>query len=133
MTSTNNDGFKDRFTKQGEEALGKFAQELLQHPVVHGAVSVIFETRERAGRAQEVAMTALNLPSAADIERLTRRMRSVSQRIEGLEDGLDRMNAKADQLAAVKDLDKRLDAIERSLKRIEKSTEPPKPESESKS
>ena len=36
-------------------------------------------------------MGALNLPSAADIERLTRRLRSVSQRLEGIEDGVHRI------------------------------------------
>ena len=37
-------------------------------------------------------MGALNIPSAADIERLTRRLRSVSQRLEGIEDGVDRLD-----------------------------------------
>ena len=37
-------------------------------------------------------MGALNLPSAADIERLTRRLRSVSLRLEGIEDGVDRLD-----------------------------------------
>ena len=36
-------------------------------------------------------MGALNLPSAADIERVTRRLRSVSQRLEGIEDAIDRL------------------------------------------
>src|SRR6201986_629153 len=83
---------KGRVTRQGEEAIGRFAQELLENPVVAGAVSRAFETRERAMRAQEVAMGALNLPSASDLERLTRRVRSVSQRLEGIEDGLDRLD-----------------------------------------
>ena len=43
-------------------------------------------------------MGALNLPSAADIERLTRRLRSVSQRLEGIEDGVDRLD---ERLAAL--------------------------------
>ena len=36
-------------------------------------------------------MGALNLPSAADIERVTRRLRSLSQRLEGIEDAIDRL------------------------------------------
>ena len=36
-------------------------------------------------------MGALNLPSAGDLERLTRRLRSVSQRLEAIEDNLDRL------------------------------------------
>src|ERR1700749_879381 len=84
---------KGRVTRQGEEAIGRFAQELLENPVVAGAVSPAFETRQRAMRAQEVAMGALNLPSASDLERLTRRVRSVSQRLEGIEDSLDRLRS----------------------------------------
>src|SRR3712207_6874280 len=64
----------------GEEALGKLAQDLLENPLVTGAISRAFEAREKAVQAQEVAFSALNIPSAADIERLTRRVRSVSQR-----------------------------------------------------
>ena len=44
-------------------------------------------------------MGALGIPSAADIERLTRRLRSVSQRLEGIEDAVDRVD---DRLAEVK-------------------------------
>src|ERR1700694_2378103 len=91
---TEDKGLRERMTRQGEEAIGKLAQELLDNPVVSGALSAAFETRERAVRAQEVAMGALNLPSASDLERLTRRLRSVSQRLEGIEDGLDRLQAR---------------------------------------
>jgi UrcA family protein len=105
--------------KQGEDAIGKFAQELLQSPVVSGALTTVFETRERATRAQEVAMSALNLPSAADIERLTRRVRSVAQRIEGVEDSLDRVTDKLESVGSVGSLEGRLEAIEAALARIE--------------
>jgi predicted nucleic acid-binding Zn-ribbon protein len=105
--------------RQGEEVIGRIAQELLQSPVVSGALTTVFETRERATRAQELAMSALNLPSAADIERLTRRVRSVAQRIEGLEDGLDRVGDRLEKVASTASLDTRLAAIEASLERIE--------------
>ena len=70
---SDDNSLKGRVTRQGEEAIGRFAQELLENPMVSGALSRAFETRERAMRAQEVAMGALNLPSASDLERLTRR------------------------------------------------------------
>ena len=35
-------------------------------------------------------MSALNLPSAGDVERLERRLRSLSQRLEEVEDQVDR-------------------------------------------
>src|ERR1700760_610622 len=103
---------KGRVTRQGEEAIGRLAQELLENPAVSGALSAAFETRERATRAQEVAMGALNLPSASDLERLTRRLRGVSQRLEGIEDGLDRLEDRVDRAASGPSLDQRLGAIE---------------------
>src|ERR1700760_3562280 len=114
---------KGRVTRQGEEAIGRFAQELLENPVVAGAVSRAFETRERAMRAQEVAMGALNLPSASDLERLTRRVRSVSQRLEGIEDALDRLEQRLEGLAngAGAREAERLASIEAALGRIEAS------------
>lgn len=117
-------GFKERVTRQGEEAIGKLAQELLENPVVSGALSAAFETRERAMRAQEVAMGALNLPSASDLERLTRRVRSVSQRLEGIEDGLDRLDDRLQRSAQTPTLDDRLTRIEAALKRLA-TTKPP--------
>ncbi len=86
------ESFVDRISRQGEEALGKIAEELISNPVVNAAIARAFEAREKAVQAQEAAMGALNLPSAADIERVTRRIRSVSQRLEGIEDAIDRLD-----------------------------------------
>ena len=112
-------GLRERVTRQGEEAIGKFAQELLENPMVARALTAAFETRERASRAQEVAMGALNLPSASDLERLTRRLRGVSQRLEALEDGIDRVEERIDGLARSSAVERRLTAIEEALGRIE--------------
>jgi chromosome segregation ATPase len=106
-------------TRQGEEAIGKVAQGMLDNPVVNRALSAAFETRQRATRAQELAMGALNLPSAGDLERLTRRLRNVSQRLETIEDGLDRLEQRIDQLGSASSIEKRLTAIEAVLERIE--------------
>jgi chromosome segregation ATPase len=116
---TDEQGLRERVTRQGEEAIGKLAQELLENPVISGALSAAFETRERAMRAQEVAMGALNLPSATDLERLTRRLRGVSQRLEGIEDGLDRLEQRIEGLGSSSAVEQRLAAIEAALKRIE--------------
>ncbi len=116
---TEDEGLKGRVTRQGEEAIGKLAQELLENPLISGALSRAFETRERAVRAQEVAMGALNLPSASDLERLTRRLRAVSQRLEGIEDGLDRLEDRIEGLGAQTAVETRLAAIEEKLERIE--------------
>ena len=113
---------KGRVTRQGEEAIGRVAQELLENPVVSGALSRAFETRERAVRAQEAAMGALNLPSASDLERLTRRIRSVSQRLEGIEDALDRVDERLGRASGTRALEERLERIEASLQRLENAT-----------
>ena len=112
-------GLRERVTKQGEEAIGKLAQDLLDNPVVSGALSAAFETRERAVRAQELAMGALNLPSASDLERLTRRLRGVSQRLEGIEDGLDRVEQRIEGLGSSSVVEQRLAAIEQAIERLE--------------
>ncbi|MCX6386333.1 MAG: DUF4332 domain-containing protein [Solirubrobacterales bacterium] len=80
---------RDRLAAQAEESLGKLAQDLLESPLISGALTRAMEAREKASAVQEAAMSVLNLPSASDIERLTRRVRSVSQRLEGIEDQLD--------------------------------------------
>ena len=119
MLDGDEETFKDRFTRGGEEALGRLAQELLDNSVVSGALSAAFETRERAMRAQEVAMGALNLPSATDLERLTRRVRNVSQRLEGIEDGIDRLDDRVGRADPMHALEERLEKIEAMLARIE--------------
>ena len=86
-----NESIVDRLSRQGEEALGKIAEELIANPVVSGAIARALEAREKAVLAQEAAMGALNIPSAADVERVTRRLRSLSQRLEGIEDAIDRL------------------------------------------
>ena len=110
-------GFKDRLARQGEDALGRLAQDLLENPIVNSAISRAFGARERAVQAQEAALGALNIPSAADIERLTRRLRSVSQRLEGIEDGVDRLDQRLEALnkPALSGAEERLAAIEAQL------------------
>ena len=116
--SGSDEGLRQRVTRQSEEAIGKLAQELLDNPLVSGALSAAFETREKAMRAQEAALGALNLPSASDLERLTRRLRSVAQRLEALEDGIDRVEQRVQGLGAGS-LEERLSGIEAALERIE--------------
>ena len=47
------EGLRDRLARQGEDALGKLAQDLLENPIVTGAISRAFGARERAVAAQE--------------------------------------------------------------------------------
>jgi chromosome segregation ATPase len=91
-------GLRDRLSRQGEEALGKLASDLLENPLINSAITRAFSARERAVHAQEAAMGALNLPSAADIDRLTRRLRTVSNRLEGIEEAIERLQEGVDRL-----------------------------------
>ena len=113
-------GLRGRLSRQGEEALGKLAQDLLENPLVSGAISRAFDAREKASAAQEVAFGALNIPSAADLERLTRRVRAVSQRLEGIEDGVDRLDETLSRLNGSTAIEQRLDAIEQQLDKVVK-------------
>jgi CRP-like cAMP-binding protein len=112
-------GLRDRIARQGEDALGKLAQELLENPLVNSALSRAFEARERAAQAQEAALGALNIPSAADVERLTRRLRSVSQRMEGIEEAVDRLDQRLAGMAQPAGaIDERLAAVDGQLSKL---------------
>ncbi|CAN5566679.1 hypothetical protein BH20ACT17_BH20ACT17_11000 [soil metagenome] len=112
---TDAEGLRERLTRQGEDTLGKLAEDLLENPLVASALSHAFDAREKASAAQEAAFSALNIPTAADIERLTRRVRSVSQRLEGIEDGIDRLDERLSALTAGAAIDERLGSIESQL------------------
>jgi hypothetical protein len=118
---------RERFGGNTEERLGRALSELLETPLLTGALGKAFDAREKAAQAQEVAMGALNLPSAADIERLTRRLRAVSHRLEGIEDGVDRL----DRALTPSGVESRLAAIETQLgalsEKIEQSLRAPEP------
>jgi chromosome segregation ATPase len=126
--SEHEESFVDKLSSKGEEALGRVAEELIANPVVNGAISRAFEAREKALQAQEAALGALNLPSAADIERVTRRLRSLSQRLEGIEDAIDRLEERVaaagagpDRLAAI---EARIEEIARDVSRLREAVAP---------
>jgi DNA repair exonuclease SbcCD ATPase subunit len=85
-------GLRERLSSQAEERIGKLADDLLENPVVNSALQTAFSARERMAQAQETAMEALNLPSASNLEKLARRLRSVSQRLDEIEDSIERID-----------------------------------------
>jgi glycosyltransferase A (GT-A) superfamily protein (DUF2064 family) len=91
---TTNADFDDQegLRARSEQAIGELAQALLDSQVLENAVAAAFGAREKAVEAQHAAMSALNLPSAGDLERLERRLRSFSQRLEEVEDQIDRVS-----------------------------------------
>ena len=134
VAETTDEGLKERLSRQGEEALGKVAEELVANPVINAALARAFEARDKAAQAQEAAMGALGIPSAADIERLTRRLRSVSQRLEGIEDAVDRLDerlasagvrAGGAELTELADrLEARMDELARDLAAVREAVAP---------
>jgi CRP-like cAMP-binding protein len=125
------EGLRDRISRQSEEAVGKLAEELLGNPMVASALQRTFEAREKASHAQEAAMGALGIPSAADIERVTRRLRSLSQRLESIEDLLDRieerigsLDSRLDGAANSEPLERKLDEIARDLVALREAVTP---------
>src|SRR3954454_10170475 len=112
------DGLRARLQRSSEDALGQLAQDLLENPLVNGALTRAFEAREKAVQAQGAPRGPLTQPPAAAVERLTRRVRSVSQRLEGIEDGVDRLDGRLAAVSATAALDERLAAIERAVEAI---------------
>ena len=117
MADGDSDGMADgdSLRARSEQAIGEIAQALIDSPHLHSALQAAFGAREKAIEAQQAAMSAPNLPSAGDVERLERRIRSFSQRLEDVEEQLD-------------DLSRELGSLRRKIavkeqKTTEKSTE----------
>jgi hypothetical protein len=107
------EGVRERLGARGEELLGKLAQELLDVPALSAAVGRAFEARGKANQAQAAAIGWLGIPSAGDVERLTRRVRAVSGRLDAIEDTLRRIeDGLRDQAAP---LAQRIEAFEEQL------------------
>jgi TolA-binding protein len=106
------------------------AEELARNPLVGAAVSSALDARQKATQAQEAALGALSIPSAADVERLTRRLRSVSQRLEAIEDVLDRFEGRLDSLIdrleanqSDQGVAQRLDELARDMRALREAAE----------
>ena len=80
---------QDGLRARSEQAIGELAQALIDNPTLHNAIGAAFGAREKAIEAQQAAMSALNLSSATDLERIERRLRSFSQRLEEVEEQVD--------------------------------------------
>jgi hypothetical protein len=107
------DSAHDWLSARWEELLGKVTRALIDDSALSGAVSRAFDARSKAMQAQESAMGFLNIPTAADVERLTRRLRSIAQRLDAIENSVTRLeDGVRDQAPPAS---QRLDAIEAEL------------------
>jgi len=84
-----NDGIRDRVQSRGEKAASDLAHALIGSPAFGQAVSAAVAARDRAAEAQRVAMDAIGVSSQDEAERLERRVRVLSDRLEETEDRLD--------------------------------------------
>jgi chromosome segregation ATPase len=98
MDEGGGEGIRDRISTRGEGALGELAQYLIDNPWTNQALQVAFGARERASQAGATAIRNLNLPTGQDVDRLARRLRAVSERLEAVEDTLDRLTREVAEL-----------------------------------
>lgn len=96
--SEDDESIKDRVQSRGEKAASDLAQALISSPAFGQAVSAAAVAREKAGEAQRAAMGALNVSSQDEADRLERRLRVLSERLEESEDRLDRALAQVREL-----------------------------------
>jgi polyhydroxyalkanoate synthesis regulator phasin len=82
---------------RGEEAVGELAQALLENPLFSQALGRALGAGEKAQQAQKSALGALDVASKGDLDRLTKRIRSLSERLEELEDTVDDLQRKLDR------------------------------------
>jgi hypothetical protein len=103
MDESGGEGIRDRISSRGEGALGDLAQLLVDNPWMNQALQVAFGARERASAAGASAIRNLNLPTSNDVDRLARRLRAVSERLETVEDALDRVTRELAELRKERD------------------------------
>lgn len=113
--SEDEDGIRNRVQSRGEKAAADLAQALISSPAFGQAVSAAVLAREKAGDAQRAAMGALNVSSQDEAERLERRLRVLSERLEESEDRLDRA------LAQVRDLTTEIETLKNEPKKPARS------------
>src|SRR6266550_1143034 len=116
-------GLRSRITNQAEDTIGRFADDLLENPMINSALQGALTAREKVGQAQQSAMEALNLPTASDLDKLARRLRSISQRLEEVEDGVDMLGSKLEAMteanrAPATRLTEQLDRLESRIDKL---------------
>jgi hypothetical protein len=89
---------RDRTPPRSESALGDLAQLLVENPWMNQALQVAFGVRERASEAGATVIRNLNLPTGHDVDRLARRLRGLSERLEEVEDTLDQVTRELAEL-----------------------------------
>jgi hypothetical protein len=87
-----------RSPSRSEDTLGDLADFLLDNPWLNQALQLALGARERASQAGAQAMRNVGVPTAADVDRLARRVRALSERLESVEDKLDALTEEMAEL-----------------------------------
>jgi hypothetical protein len=111
-------GLRERLSGQAEDAIGKLADDLLENPLINSAIERALGARDRMAQAQETAMDALNIPSAANLDKVARRIRSIAQRLEDVEDGVEKLDRRLTQMSSGSDQEERLARIEARIEEL---------------
>lgn len=99
MDRTDDKTARERISARGEDALGDIAQLLADNPVLNQVLQAAFGARDIASSATGQALKNLNIAGASDVDRLARRLRLISDRLESVEDRLDGL---AREIAAIR-------------------------------
>jgi hypothetical protein len=111
-------GLRERLSGQAEDAIGRLADDLLENPLINSALQTALGARDKVAQAQESAMEALNIPSASNLDKVARRLRSMSQRLDDMEDGVEKVDRHLGSIsggAGEAELNERLGRIESRL------------------
>lgn len=76
------------------ERVVRALEPLVDQPITQRLLTEASAARDRTLRLQEATLAALNLPTASDLARLERRLRSLTDGLERVEDHLDRVDAR---------------------------------------
>ncbi len=104
------------------EQVTKALEPLVDQPLTQRLLTEASALRDRTVRAHEATLAALNLPSAADLAKLERRIRSLSTALGGLGEHLDRLESqirrfdKAGEERAIDELRQEIAELRKELK-----------------
>jgi hypothetical protein len=76
------------------EQARNFLEPLVDQPITQRLLTEASSLRDRTIRMQEATLGALNLPTAADLVKLERRLRSLTEAVAGLDEHLDRVEGR---------------------------------------
>lgn len=101
----------------------KVVSAAFETPIVGAAIERVAASKDAAIHAQAALMAAMNLPTAMELDRVLAQLRSISQRLEDVEDALEHLGSRLAPLTAMParlaEIEKRVDDIAERIARAE--------------